>query len=84
MASLTRRRFLVGLGAAGGTGAVFGALRVLDQDDPEAADFAPPTASDFHLQGRVNDASVVVLGAGVAGLAAAYELEKAGYTVTVL
>lgn len=84
MPSPTRRQFLVGLGAAGGTGAVFGALRVLDQDDPPPVDVQPPAESDFHLQGRVNDVSVVVLGAGIAGLASAYELGKAGYTVTVL
>jgi monoamine oxidase len=84
MASLTRRRFLVGLGAAGGTGAVFGALWAIDRGDPPPDSFQPPAAGDFHLQGRVNDTSVVILGAGVAGLACAYELEKAGYTVTVL
>lgn len=34
--------------------------------------------------GRARPTSVLVLGAGLAGLAAAYELEQAGYDVTVL
>jgi monoamine oxidase len=44
-----------------------------------AAPFTPPARSDFELRGRKNDAKVLVLGAGVSGLVAAYELEKAGY-----
>jgi monoamine oxidase len=48
------------------------------------APFRPPAASDFALQGRANETRVLVLGAGVAGLAAAYELEKAGYRCQVL
>jgi deazaflavin-dependent oxidoreductase (nitroreductase family) len=48
------------------------------------APFTPPSRSDFSLQGRGNGTTVLVLGAGVAGLAAAYELEKAGYRCEVL
>lgn len=82
---VSRRQFLTGLGAVGGAGAVYGALQVLDRGDGgTSTPFRPPAASDFALQGRVNDASVLVLGAGVTGLACAYELEKAGYAVTVL
>jgi monoamine oxidase len=44
----------------------------------------PPSPADFTLQGRVNGTTVLVLGAGVAGLTAAYELEKAGYRCAVL
>src|SRR5437868_2115084 len=44
--------------------------------------------SDFNgpirLSGEVKGASVLVLGAGLAGLTAAYELRKAGYKVQVL
>jgi monoamine oxidase len=46
--------------------------------------FQPPRASDFALQGRVNNTTVLVLGAGIAGLCTAYELEKAGYLCEVL
>ena len=82
---VTRRQFLTGLGAVGGAGVVFGALQVIDRGDGTArVPFEPPRESDFTLQGRANDTSVLVLGAGVAGLACAYELEKAGYEVTVV
>ncbi|WP_179816439.1 flavin monoamine oxidase family protein [Allostreptomyces psammosilenae] len=47
------------------------------------APFRAPSASDFSLTGR-SAASVVILGGGVAGLATAYELGKAGYRCTVL
>lgn len=80
--SLTRRRFLVGLGALGGTGAVLGAMEALDLvPRAETAPYRPPAASELPTpQGP----TVLVLGAGVAGLAAAYELEKAGYRCEVL
>lgn len=83
--TLSRRQVLSAVGALGGAGALFGTLKVLDLfDDGGGAPFVPPSTSDFSLQGRANDTSVVVLGAGIAGLCCAYELEKAGYTVTVL
>lgn len=44
-----------------------------------SAQAAPPT-----LTGSAKGKSIVVLGAGVAGMTAAYELTKAGYLVTVL
>ncbi|MCX5413268.1 FAD-dependent oxidoreductase [Streptomyces sp. NBC_00059] len=45
--------------------------------------FRAPSASDFSLKGKAA-AKVVVVGGGIAGLAAAYELGKAGYDCTVL
>lgn len=82
---LTRRRFLQALALAGGAGAVVGAMEVLDLSAPaRQAPFTPPSPSDFAAQGRDNGTRVLVLGAGIAGLAAAYELEKAGYAVEVL
>jgi monoamine oxidase len=56
------------------------APNVLDHKQP----FRAPRSSDFHLRGMVNGTSVLVLGAGDAGLAAAYELEKAGYRCEIL
>ncbi|HEY7043810.1 MAG TPA: flavin monoamine oxidase family protein, partial [Nocardioidaceae bacterium] len=83
----TRRRFLSALGVAGGAGAVVGGMEVLglfpDAEEHKQA-FTPPRESDFHLQGRVNGVSVLILGAGDAGLATAYELEKAGYRTEIL
>jgi monoamine oxidase len=83
-AVLTRRGLLVGIGAAGGAGAMYAAMGALGLA-PESQDktFTPPRPGDFSLQGR-GAAKVVILGAGVAGLTAAYELGKAGYDITVL
>ena len=82
---LTRRALLVGIGAAGGAGAMFAAMGALGLAPAErrTAPYVPPQRSDFALTGRAS-ASVLVLGAGVAGLACAYELGKAGYECTVL
>jgi monoamine oxidase len=86
-AGLTRRHFLQALGTVGGAGAVLATMEALDLV-PNASEhttpFQPPRAADFSLQGRVNDATVLVLGGGTAGLCAAYELEKAGYRCEVL
>ncbi|MEO7365931.1 MAG: FAD-dependent oxidoreductase [Sphingomicrobium sp.] len=78
--ALTRRNVLTQLGAVGGASAVFLGMEALGLT---AA--TPAGAEDFKLpkqsgQGR----SVVVLGGGIAGLVAAYELQRAGYRVTVL
>ncbi|WP_214409523.1 flavin monoamine oxidase family protein [Sphaerisporangium fuscum] len=93
---LTRRSLLVGIGAAGGAGAMYAAMGVLGlAPTPRTAPvpavggaaaptpYVPPQPSDFSLRGG-RPASVLVLGAGVAGLACAYELGKAGYDCTVL
>ena len=84
---LSRRAFLTAIGAAGGAGAVLAAMEVLDLVAPAAeyrVPFDPPRASDFALRGRVNDTTVLVLGAGIAGLTAVYELEKAGYRCEIV
>ncbi|MEW9532665.1 flavin monoamine oxidase family protein [Microbispora sp. NPDC049125] len=81
---LTRRALLVGLGAAGGAGAMYAAMGALGlAPNSQPKDYTPPQRSDFALTGR-GAASVVILGAGVAGLATAYELGKAGYDCTIL
>jgi monoamine oxidase len=45
---------------------------------------ASPFAGPIKLEGAPKGASVLILGAGVAGLVGAYELRKAGYKVKVL
>ena len=84
---LTRRRLIQALGAAGGAGVALGSMEVLGLAPDvrrHTTPFRPPGRSDFHLQGRVNDTTVLVLGGGDAGLVAMYELEKAGYRVELL
>jgi monoamine oxidase len=77
---LTRRSLLTQLGMAGGASAVF-----LGMEAMGLAYSTPPGVEDFELpKGSGNGKSVVVLGAGIAGLVSAYELRKAGYDVTVL
>jgi monoamine oxidase len=84
---ISRRVFLQGLGVAGGAGAVLAAMEVLNLVAPAAeykVAFDPPRTDDFSLRGRANGTSVLVLGAGIAGLTAAYELEKAGYRCEIV
>ena len=78
--ALTRRALLERIGAVGGAGATLAAMQVLGLTVP-----TPASAADFMLPpGSGGGKSVVVLGAGIAGLVAAYELRRAGYEVTVL
>ncbi len=76
----TRRSFLKAVGRAGGAAAVYetmvamGLLRV-----PNAFAGRPSLPPD---SGRGK--KVLILGAGIAGLTAAYELKNAGYTVGIL
>ncbi len=77
--SLTRRALLERLGAVGGFSAAYlgmEAMGLLSQP-AAAAPFEPPPAP----RGRRR---IVVLGAGIAGLVAAYELRRTGWDVTVL
>lgn len=78
---MTRRRFLEILGASSGAAAVhqvMGALGLLDD--------ARPTTRGFELThtGPSRGKRVLILGAGLAGLAAGYELSKAGYDCQLL
>lgn len=76
----TRRQFLHGLGVLGGAAAVYhgaGALGLLKMSSAHAAMPDYPAATG---RGR----SVVVIGAGVAGICTAYHLARAGFTVTIL
>lgn len=77
---LTRRGLIERLGAVGGFSAAYAgmeALELLKTPPATAAEFVPPSPGG---SGR----RVAVLGAGIAGLVAAYELRRAGWDVTVL
>lgn len=75
---ITRRRFLEGVGRTGGGAAVLGAMRSLGLSAEPSGAWRPPA-------GRAPAGTkVIVLGAGLAGLAAAYELQKLGYQCEVL
>ncbi|MEV6635028.1 FAD-dependent oxidoreductase [Actinoplanes sp. NPDC051470] len=84
-AALSRRRFLQSVGVSGGAGALFATMGALGLAPAHATapGFRAPRPSDFHLTGRAAK-KVVILGGGIAGLAAAYELGKAGYDSTIL
>ena len=75
---LTRRFFLERLGRAGGSAALLAGMDALGFGIGSAM-AAPPK-----LGGTPKHKKVIVLGAGNAGLASAYELTQAGYEVTVI
>src|ERR1700678_3758525 len=76
--SMSRRRLLTMVGLSAGSTAMYQAMHSLG------------FAADTHFTGPIQlstapkGASVLVLGAGIAGLVAAYELRNAGYRVQVL
>jgi monoamine oxidase len=78
-APLTRRRFLEMVGAAGGAAAVYESMVVLGMLATPEAYAGPPDTSGAPGNGK----RVIVLGAGVAGLTAAYRLKQAGFDVAV-
>lgn len=68
------------VGAVGGYTAAYGAMQALGMTAGPAAASQPPTLPADLGAGN----NVIVLGAGIAGLVTAYELERAGYQVTLL
>jgi monoamine oxidase len=77
--SLTRRVFLERIAQIGGYSAAFRAMQALGLMAPVGVSPLPQLAADF---GRGK--SVVILGAGIAGLVSAYELRKAGFSCTIV
>ena len=77
---LSRRDFLRRVGAAGGYSAAFLTMHGIGLV-PQAHAVAEPLAV---APGTGKGVKVVVLGAGIAGLVAAYEMRALGYDVTVL
>lgn len=84
--TISRRSFLTKLGAVGGATAMYGAMEALGlvatPANAQPVDFRPPRAGDLPRARRRT--KVAIIGAGTAGLAAAYELGKAGYDCHVL
>jgi monoamine oxidase len=77
--SLTRRQLIERLGAVGGVSAAYLGMEALG-----LLNAPPASAEPFELPRAGRQRSVVILGAGIAGLVAAYELRRAGWDVTVI
>ncbi len=76
--SITRRQFLYRAAAVGGTGLLLNTMNAWGIGIASRVN-APPV-----LSGNAKGKRVVILGAGLAGMTAAYELVKLGYSVQVL
>lgn len=76
--AMSRRELLRMIGVTAGSAALYQAM--------DGLGFAAESTyrGPIDLRGAPKDASVLVLGAGIAGMTAAFELRNAGYTVTVL
>jgi monoamine oxidase len=78
--SFTRRDFVTRLGQVGGYSAAFTAMQTLGLMPVAGAQWRPIEAA----VGVGKGVRVVVLGGGMAGMVAGFELKRLGYTVTVL
>ena len=79
MNNFSRRHFLGLVGAAGGSSAVYQTSLAMGL----MADTGP--AAKIELQkARRGARKVAILGAGISGLAVAYELQRAGYDVSII
>ena len=76
--AMTRRDLLRMIGITAGSAVMYQAMAGM------GAIKTPPKRAATKLEGSVHGTSVLVLGAGLAGMVAAYELRKAGYKVQVL
>jgi monoamine oxidase len=77
---LSRRRFLDMVGRAGGAAALYETMAALGLLAVPPAYAGPPALEPGGGKGT----RVIILGAGIAGLVAAYELWRAGYDCTIL
>ncbi|HZW21102.1 flavin monoamine oxidase family protein [Noviherbaspirillum sp.] len=77
---VTRRDFLQVLGSVAGSGSVYAAMSGLGLAAAPAAASNLPAVGDSIGKG----VRVGIIGAGISGLAAAYELRKRGYECTVI
>src|ERR1700729_1407395 len=76
--ALSRRRLFEIIGASVGGAAAYQAMTCLGYAEES------PYRGPITLDGDPKGASVMILGAGLAGMTAAIELERAGYSVSVL
>ncbi len=74
---VTRRSFLERVGMAGGSAALYETMTALGLINLPEAWAGPPQLPADSGTGK----KVVILGAGIGGLTAAYELTRANYTV---
>lgn len=79
MNNLSRRHFLGMVGAAGGSSAVYQTSLAMGL----MADTGEPAQIDLKRADR-GARKVAILGAGLSGLAVAYELQQVGYDVTII
>jgi monoamine oxidase len=77
---LTRRRFINLVGKAGGYAAIYSTMAAMGLLPVPSARAGPPRLAPSSGRG----VRVVILGAGIGGLTAAYELGKAGYECVIL
>ncbi|MDE2898116.1 MAG: FAD-dependent oxidoreductase, partial [Chloroflexota bacterium] len=77
---MTKRDFLRSIGAVAGVGATYHTMSAMGLLGPV---MAQATAPELPL-GSGYGKRVVILGAGISGMTAAYELSKAGYQCTIL
>jgi monoamine oxidase len=77
-APMSRRRLLAMIGRAAGSSAMYQAMTTLGL--AAESTYQGP----LRLEGDPKGASILILGAGIAGLVAALELHKIGYKVQVL
>lgn len=77
---LSRRRFLEMVGVAGGAAALYETMTALGMINVPEAWAGPPQLGAGSGAGK----RVLVLGAGIGGLTAAFELGRAGYEVKIL
>ncbi len=77
---MTKRQFLRAIGGVAGVAATYHAMNTLGMLGPETAHAAAPDLPYGSGYGK----RVVILGAGISGMTAAYELSRAGYHCTIL
>ena len=77
---MTKREFLRSVGVIAGPAAMYRSMTALGMVGPSTA---PANTLDLPV-GSGRGKQVAILGGGIGGLVAAYELSKAGYTCTVL